>query len=49
MKQQRNVIIAAAVILVIVVGIIYWSGSRNSRGKYKAPYKYYDGDRPRYH
>ncbi len=46
-KNQK--IIFTVVVLAIVAAAFLWSANNNSRGKYKAPYKYYEGDRPNFH
>jgi len=48
MKQPKEVIILIAVIVVVTIIAISWALTHDSRGKYHAPYKYYEGDRPNY-
>jgi len=48
MKQPKEVIILIVIILATVIAALIWSSTHTSRGKYKAPYKYYQGDRPNY-
>lgn len=48
MKQSREAIIGSIVIIVIIVAALLWNHFSPSRGKYHAPYKYYEGDRPDY-
>lgn len=49
MKQPREIIILIVVIVTLAVAAVIWSIGHSSRGKYKAPYKYYQGDRPNYY
>lgn len=49
MKYSKEVIILIVVLVVALVAAFFWSATHTSRGKYKAPYKYYQGDRPNYY
>lgn len=48
MKLSREAIIGSIVVLVLFVAALLWNHFSNARGKYHAPYKYYEGDRPAY-
>jgi flagellar basal body-associated protein FliL len=48
LKQPKEVIILIAVIVALMVAALIWTSTHTSRGKYKAPYKYFPGDRPNY-
>ncbi|WP_321530478.1 hypothetical protein [uncultured Desulfuromonas sp.] len=48
MKPSREAIIGTIIILSLVIAALIWNHFTPSRGKYHAPYKYYEGDRPNY-
>ena len=45
MNQKQKLIISAIVIAIVLAAFLWSANNNNSRGKYKAPYKYYQGDR----
>ena len=49
MKLSREVKIFIALIVVVLIVSFVWSATQTSRGKYKAPYKYYKGDNADYY
>jgi hypothetical protein len=49
MNLTREVKIFIAIIVVVFILSWVWSATQTSRGKYKAPYKYYKGDNADYY
>jgi hypothetical protein len=48
MKPSKEAIIGSIIIGILIIAALLWNHFSPSRGKYHAPYKYYEGDRPNY-